>query len=274
MREIRVNPSVSRRRAIGANLIFRTKGKVGFRAGGSRIVAGEEDDDVPRTKLQRVLRVLREESLLCQLKRRFVVTTGSRHGFRHFPGLPREQAIVRLNQAWVADLTSIRLPTTFCYLAEILDACSRRVVGWELSSRIDTELTLAALEGAPRRVRAWLEPAWLLFDQIAQEVSFRGTRDPVFSAYVRGGYGIPSAARNDDTLATRWYGPSGAEPTAPAAAGPSPSLASCQSAHKRGPDRHRTSARLSGYRSAARASAPSGPARCPGPGRREGPRAG
>ena len=99
---------------------------------------------------KRVLRVMREETLLCQLQRRFVVTTDSRHALGHYPNLLRGQVIDHLNQVWVADLTYIRLPTTFCYLAAILDACSRRVVGWELSAHIDTDLTLAALERAIR----------------------------------------------------------------------------------------------------------------------------
>lgn len=97
---------------------------------------------------KRVLRVMGEASLLCQRKRRFVATTDSRHGFPGYPNLLRERIVDGPDQAWVADITYIRLPTTFCYLAAILDACSRRVVGWELSSRIDTDLTLAALERA------------------------------------------------------------------------------------------------------------------------------
>jgi putative transposase len=97
---------------------------------------------------KRVLRVMHEESLLCQLKRRFVVTTDSRHGLGGYPNLLRERVVDGLNEVWVADLTSIRLPTTFCYLAAILDAWSRRCVGWELSAHIDTDLTLAALERA------------------------------------------------------------------------------------------------------------------------------
>jgi putative transposase len=99
---------------------------------------------------KRVLRVMREEMLLCQLQRRFVRTTDSRHGLGHYPNLLREQDLDRLDQAWVADITYIRLPRTFCYLAAILDACSRRVIGWELSAHIDTELTLSALERAIR----------------------------------------------------------------------------------------------------------------------------
>jgi transposase InsO family protein len=101
-----------------------------------------------RINPKRVLRVMREESLLCQLRRRFVVTTDSRHGLGSFPNRLRDQDIQRPDQAWVADLTYIRLPTTFCYLATILDAWSRRVVGWEVSVHIDTELCLAALERA------------------------------------------------------------------------------------------------------------------------------
>jgi len=97
---------------------------------------------------KRVLRIMREESLLCQLKRRFVPTTDSQHGFRRYPNLITDLVIAHLDQVWVADITYIRLPTTFCYLAAILDACSRRCIGWELSRWIDTSLTLAALERA------------------------------------------------------------------------------------------------------------------------------
>jgi transposase InsO family protein len=97
---------------------------------------------------KRVLRVMREEALLCQLKRHFVATTDSRHDLGRYPNLLREQGLDGPNQAWVADITYIRLPTTFCYLAAILDAFSRRIVGWHLARHIDTDLTLAALEGA------------------------------------------------------------------------------------------------------------------------------
>jgi putative transposase len=95
-----------------------------------------------------VLRLMREECLLCQLKRRFVPTTDSGHGYRTYPNVLAEVVLTAPDQAWVADLTYIHLPTTFAYLAAILDAFSRRVVGWELSRCIDTRLTLAALERA------------------------------------------------------------------------------------------------------------------------------
>ncbi|QYJ16278.1 IS3 family transposase ISMco1 [Rubrobacter xylanophilus DSM 9941] len=97
---------------------------------------------------KRVLRIMREESLLCQLKRRFVPTTDSAHAFGRYPNLIKATRINELDQAWIADITYIRLPTTFCYLAAILDAYSRRCVGWHLSRFIDTRLTPSALEMA------------------------------------------------------------------------------------------------------------------------------
>lgn len=94
---------------------------------------------------KRVLRVMREESLLCQLQRRWVPTTDSDHGLTVYPNLLKTTVVERLDQVWVADITYIRLPGGFCYLAAILDAHSRRVVGWQLSDRIDTNLALDAL---------------------------------------------------------------------------------------------------------------------------------
>ncbi len=101
-----------------------------------------------RVNHKRVLRVMRQESLLCQLKRHFVVTTDSAHGLCSAPNRITDLPSDRLDQVWVADLTYIRLPTAFVYLAAILDASSRRCIGWKLSTRIDTQLTLAALERA------------------------------------------------------------------------------------------------------------------------------
>ncbi len=94
---------------------------------------------------KRVLRVMREESLLCQIKRRFRPTTDSAHAFGTYPNLIKETELGGLDQAWIADITYVRLPSAFCYLAAILDAYSRRCVGWHLSRFIDTRLTLSAL---------------------------------------------------------------------------------------------------------------------------------
>jgi len=97
---------------------------------------------------KRVLRIMREESLLCQLRRRFVPTTDSAHTFGIYPNLIKDVEFDGINQAWIADITYVRLPAAFCYLAAILDAYSRRCIGWCLSRRIDTSLTLAALQMA------------------------------------------------------------------------------------------------------------------------------
>lgn len=99
---------------------------------------------------KRVLRVMHEESLLCQLKRRFVPTTDSRHAWRTYPNLLPGTPLTAPDQVWVADITYIRLPTTFVYLAAILDGYSRRCIGWALSRWIDTRLTLNALAMALR----------------------------------------------------------------------------------------------------------------------------
>jgi putative transposase len=99
---------------------------------------------------KRVLRVMRDEALLCQLQRRFVVTTDGTHGLPTYPNLLTGRVVTELDHAWVADITYVRLPTTFVYLACVLDACSRRCIGWQVSRHIDTDLTLAALDQAIR----------------------------------------------------------------------------------------------------------------------------
>ena len=97
---------------------------------------------------KRVLRLMRQEARLCRLRRRFVATTDSGHALRTYPNLAAGFAPTGPDQLWVADITYIRLPTAFVYLACVLDAWSRRCVGWHLSRSIDTRLTLAALHQA------------------------------------------------------------------------------------------------------------------------------
>lgn len=97
---------------------------------------------------KRVLRIMREESLLCQLKRRFVATTDSRHEFGSYPNRIKGLVVTRLNQVWIADLTYVRLPRGFVYVAAILDWLSRKVVGWAVSRWIDAALALEALDHA------------------------------------------------------------------------------------------------------------------------------
>ncbi len=97
---------------------------------------------------KRVLRVMREEGLRCRHTRRFVHTTDSHHGYRVYPNLVQGMQIEAPDTVWVADLTYIRLPSTFAYLACVLDAYSRKCVGWKLSKRIDAHLALDALDTA------------------------------------------------------------------------------------------------------------------------------
>ncbi len=98
---------------------------------------------------KRVLRIMREESLLCHLKKHFVpITTNSRHGFPIYPNVLAGAALTAPDQAWVADFTYIRLRSAFVYLACILDAFSRRCVGWHLSREMTTQLTSSALHQA------------------------------------------------------------------------------------------------------------------------------
>jgi transposase-like protein len=79
---------------------------------------------------KRVLRMMREDNLLCVRRRAFVVTTDARHNLPIYPNLAREIKPTAINQLWVADITYIRLRTEFVYLAVVLDAFSRRLIGW------------------------------------------------------------------------------------------------------------------------------------------------
>ena len=81
-------------------------------------------------------------------RKRSVRTTDSRHDSPIFPNLYRNLIPDRSDRVWVADFTYIRVVTGFCYLAAILDACSRKVIGYALSQHLNTELALAALRAA------------------------------------------------------------------------------------------------------------------------------
>jgi len=97
---------------------------------------------------KRVARLMREDNLLAVQPHAFVVTTNSEHEFQVHLNLAKRMQLTGLNQLWVADITYIRLRTEFVYLAVILDAFSRKVVGWELDRTLATRLTKAALEKA------------------------------------------------------------------------------------------------------------------------------
>ena len=97
---------------------------------------------------KRVYRLMREDNLLCLRRRKFVVTTDSVHTLPVYPNLARQMTLTDLDQLWVADITYIRLLSEFVYLAVILDAFSRRVIGWALDRTMEDTLTLRALRMA------------------------------------------------------------------------------------------------------------------------------
>ena len=109
---------------------------------------------------KKVLAVMRRESLLCHLKRAFQpASPGSAKAA--YPNLIKDLAVTALDQVWVVDITYIRLPQGFVYLACVLDAFSRRCIGWHLSQDINTHLTLSALEHLgpdPAPAHAGLDP--------------------------------------------------------------------------------------------------------------------
>src|SRR5262245_18080166 len=100
---------------------------------------------------KRVYRILRKDNLLCVLNRKFVLTTDSNHDRRIYPNVAGQMVLTSVDQLWRADITYIRLQDEFVYLAVILDAYSRRVIGWALDRTLEDDLTLAALQMAMAR---------------------------------------------------------------------------------------------------------------------------
>jgi putative transposase len=117
-----------------------------MRAYGYRPITAELQRRGVKVNHKRVLRLLREDNLLCLRQRAFVRTTDSRHNLMVYPNLTRDLELSNINQLWVADITYIRLLREFIYLAVLLDAFSRRCIGWAISRHIDTQLTLSALQ--------------------------------------------------------------------------------------------------------------------------------
>jgi transposase InsO family protein len=97
---------------------------------------------------KRVARIMREDNLLCLRRKKFVTTTDSRHGLPVYPNLACDMELTRLNELWIADITYIRLETEFVYLAVVLDAFSRRVIGWSLDRTLEDDLAIGALQMA------------------------------------------------------------------------------------------------------------------------------
>ena len=96
----------------------------------------------------RVLRIMREDNLLCLRKKKYVLTTDSQHEFAVYPNLAAALPLTAVNQLWVADITYVRLLEDFVFLSVILDAFSRRVIGWELDESLHAAPVIRALERA------------------------------------------------------------------------------------------------------------------------------
>jgi transposase InsO family protein len=116
---------------------------------GYRLVARQLKDEGMAVNHKRVLRLMRQDNLLCLRKRAFVPpTTDSNHGWQVVPNLAGGMLLSGLDQLWVADITYIRLQEEFAYLAVILDAFSRRVIGWAMADHLQASLAIAALDRA------------------------------------------------------------------------------------------------------------------------------
>ena len=102
---------------------------------------------------KRILRLMRVDNLLCVRRRKFILTTDSRHGLPIYPNLTAGLVLSSIDQLWIADITYIRLPLEFVYLAVLLDAFSRRCIGWALQRSLEAVLALEALCMALRRRR-------------------------------------------------------------------------------------------------------------------------
>jgi putative transposase len=115
---------------------------------GYRLIARTLKNEGQVVNHKRVLRLMREDNLLSLRRTKYVFTTDSRHDLPIYPNLARRVGLTGLNQLWVADITYIRLRSEFIYLAVVLDAHSRRVIGWELGRNLQVELAIGALQMA------------------------------------------------------------------------------------------------------------------------------
>jgi len=126
---------------------------------------------------KRVLRLMGEDNLLCLRRRSFVVTTDSGHPLRVYPNLARNIRPEAINRLWIADITYIRLRAEFVYLAVVLDAFSRRVIGWALGRTLEAKLAVAALRMAIDQRK----PAAGLVHHPDRGIQYASTESPICS---------------------------------------------------------------------------------------------
>jgi putative transposase len=124
---------------------------------------------------KKVKRLMHEHDLQPRMRRRYVATTDSDHDHPTFRNLAKDKVVDGANQLWVADITYVAVASGFVYVAVILDAWSRRVVGYAISRSIDVRLTLAALNAA---IEDRKPPAGCLHHSDSQRInaSFRAAR--------------------------------------------------------------------------------------------------
>ncbi len=120
---------------------------------------------------KRVLRILREDNLPAVQRRAFVMTTDSDHELEVYLNLASRMKLTGMNQLWVADITYIRLQKEFVYLAVILDAFSRKVVGWALDRTLASRLPITALDQAI--VQRQPAPGWCIIPIVACSTLWR-----------------------------------------------------------------------------------------------------
>jgi putative transposase len=118
---------------------------------GSRRITRELKERGWAVNRKRVQRLMREDNLLCVAKRKFIMTTDSAHSLQVYPNLAESMSVTGVDQLWVADITYIHLEEEFLYLAVVLDAFSRKVIGWHLDRTLEASLALTALQMALRQ---------------------------------------------------------------------------------------------------------------------------
>jgi transposase InsO family protein len=124
------------------------KAALKHRGYGYRRIAALLDRDGFCVGREKVRRILKTDNLLAIRRRKFIATTDSDHRFRVHQNLAESLELTGIDQLWVADITYIRLRQEFVFLAVVLDAYSRKVIGWQLGRKLDTSLPLGALEMA------------------------------------------------------------------------------------------------------------------------------
>ncbi len=97
---------------------------------------------------KKVHKIMKDNNILCKIKKSFKKTTNSAHNYKKYKNLIKDIVAKRINQVWHADITYIRILTSFVYLSAIIDAYSRKIVGYGLGKTLSADLTIEALKDA------------------------------------------------------------------------------------------------------------------------------